>query len=309
MKAGSTTRRSFWKGLLGSSLVGLLNATALKASKHTYKFRYILASCMYGKTGLAEILPEVHKIGAEHIDIWPERHGNQREQIEAMGHPRFIELLKQHQVKLGILTHYDLGPFRVENGLRNAKKFGGTMVICGSGGTSGLKDIELKTVVKQFFEKMKPQIAVAEELGITLGIENHGGTMLSSPDSLRWFGELAPSKNIGIALAPYHLPQDSRLLANLIKELDTCLVHFYVWQYGQGSHEMAKEQELQQLPGRGVLDFRTIVQALKEVNYQGWTEIFMHPYPRGVPILEPTAEVTAEINQARRYLESLLYEA
>ncbi len=156
---------------------------------------------------------------------------------------------------------------------------------------------------------MKPQIAVAEELGITLGIENHGGTMLSSPDSLRWFGELAPSKNIGIALAPYHLPQDSRLLANLIKELDTCLVHFYVWQYGQGSHEMAKEQELQQLPGRGVLDFRTIVQALEEVNYQGWTEIFMHPYPRGVPILEPTAEVTAEINQARRYLESLLYEA
>ena len=309
MKARSMTRRSFWKGLLGSSLVGLLSSTDLKAGKPTYKFRYLLASCMYGTTPLAEILPEVHKIGAEHIDIWPRRHGNQREQIEVMGQPRFIELLKQYQVKLGILTHYDLGPFRIEKGLRDAKKFGGTMVICGSGGPNGLKDTELKTAVKRFFEKMKPQIAAAEELGITLGIENHGGTLLSSPDSLRWFGELAPSKSIGIALAPYHLTQDSRLLASLIKELDTRLVHFYAWQHGQGSHEMAKEQELQQLPGRGELDFKPIVQALKEINCQGWTEIFMHPYPRGIPILEPTAEVTAEINRARRYLESLLHEA
>ena len=29
----------------------------------------------------------------------------------------------------------------------------------------------------------------------------------------------------------------------------------------------------------------------------------MHPVPRGVPILETTAKVTAEINRARAYLD------
>ncbi len=61
-----------------------------------------------------------------------------------------------------------------------------------------------------------------------------------------------------------------------------------------------------QLPGRGPLDFCPILAALRRINYQGWTEIFMHPVPRGVPIMEPTEAVTAEINRSRAYLARLL---
>ena len=46
--------------------------------------------------------------------------------------------------------------------------------------------------------------------------------------------------------------------------------------------------------------------SLKEINYHGWTEIFMHPVPRGIPIHETAAEVTREINVARDYLETQL---
>ena len=49
--------------------------------------------------------------------------------------------------------------------------------------------------------------------------------------------------------------------------------------------------------------------ALKKINFQGWTEIFMHPVPRGIPILDTAEGVTAEINRARRYLESCLARA
>ncbi len=35
---------------------------------------------------------------------------------------------------------------------------------------------------------------------------------------------------------------------------------------------------------------------LQKINYSGWTEIFMHPVPRGIPILETAAKVTVEIN-------------
>ncbi len=60
------------------------------------------------------------------------------------------------------------------------------------------------------------------------------------------------------------------------------------------------------MPGRGRMDFKPIVRALGDVNYKGWTEIFMHPVPRGIPILEKTSEVTAEINRARAYLDGLI---
>ncbi|MHC4170852.1 MAG: sugar phosphate isomerase/epimerase family protein, partial [Planctomycetota bacterium] len=56
----------------------------------------------------------------------------------------------------------------------------------------------------------------------------------------------------------------------------------------------------------GKLDFSPIVSALKAAGYHGWTEIFMHPVPRGIPILPTAKEVTDQINRAREYLETCL---
>ena len=100
---------------------------------------------------------------------------------------------------------------------------------------------------------------------------------------------------------------DPALIAQLIADLDLRLVHFYAWQYGRGCHKkLPKQQELMQLPGRGDLDFIPIVAALKKIDYGGWTEVFMHPVPRGIPILPTKEEVTAHINQARDYLDECL---
>ena len=59
---------------------------------------------------------------------------------------------------------------------------------------------------------------------------------------------------------------------------------------------------------RGPLDFKPILAALKKINYSGWTEIFMHPVPRGIPILESASLVSQEINRSRAYLEQQLSE-
>jgi sugar phosphate isomerase/epimerase len=69
---------------------------------------------------------------------------------------------------------------------------------------------------------------------------------------------------------------------------------------------MPKEQELKQMPGRGVLDYKPILSALAQINFSGPTEIFMHPTPRGFPILETAAQVTEEINRSREYLRRML---
>jgi sugar phosphate isomerase/epimerase len=297
------SRREFCRHLIAAATGAGVAASEALAFKAPFNLNYITASSMYGRMKLDVIVPEIKRTGAEYIDIWPEHHANQREQIEQMGHNRFAELLERHGVKLGIVTRYDLGPFSLQEEMRFAKKFGASMIICGAKGPTGLKALELKVAVADFIEKMKPHIEAAEDAGIIVGIENHANSLIESPDSMRWLAELAPSEHIGIALAPYHLPQDSALISGLIRDLGTRLVHLYAWQHGMGCHKkLPKEQELLQLPGLGKLDFTPIVSALRKIKYDGKTEVFMHPVPRGIPILPTAQEVTHQINRSRKYL-------
>ncbi len=281
-------------------------STGLQASDK-FRLTYILASSLYGKMRLEDIVPEVHKTGAEYIDIWPLGHANQREQMEEMGHDRFAELLAEHDVKLGILTHYDLGPYRLQAEMKVAQKLGARILICGSDRLSSETGKSLKRQVKDFLERLKPHSEAAARAGVIIGIENHGNSLISSPDSIRYFGELAESEQLGIALAPYHLPQDPDLIAGLIKELGPKLVHFYAWQHGKGAtKKLPKEEEMFQMPGFGSMDFAQILGTLREIDYRGWTSIFMHPVPRGIPILPEVQQVTEAVNKSRRYLETCL---
>lgn len=306
MKSNLTRREM----LAGSSMACLTNLPApglAMENSSDFQFRYLLGACLYGYVFIEEILQEVRKTGATSIDIWPKPHGNQREQLDVLGEDLFRELLQKHQVTLGCVTQYKLGPFGLQNEMRIAERFGCQTVVCGGRGPIGLKGAELKTAVSKFVEQMKPHLAVAEETGVTIAIENHGNNLIDSPDSLKYLAELSPSKHLSIALAPYHLPQNPQLIAQLIKDLGASIGVFYAWEHGDGcSKKLPKAQELKQMPGRGPLDFRPIVAALVDIAYSGWTEIFMHPVPRGIPILETAAAVTVEINRSRAYLESLV---
>ena len=271
-----------------------------------WNLNYIVASCMYGKATLAEILPEIHKTGANTIEFWAAPHGYQLEQIDELGEEAVKTLLTEHNVEVGSFTCFKHGLFDMQGEMKLVKRLGGDMVICNSRGPKNLTGDKLKTAVKEFAEELKPHVAAAEEIGVTIGIENHGGGLISSPDSIRYLFDELKSTRIGLAMAPYHLPQDPALLGKLIEDLDTRLVHIQAWEHGMGCMmKLPKQQELMQLPHRGPLDWQPILASLKKINYQGRTEIFMHPVPRGIPILPTISEVTAEINQARSYLESL----
>jgi len=304
------TRRQF----LATTATALVASSAL-AARSKFRLNYILSSSMYGRLPLKEILPEVAKTGADTIDIWPRVHGNQREQIEEMGHDAFGKLLRGHKtakgiLRMGCITRYDLGPFSLQKEMGFAKKFGTKVMVCSGRGKRGLKGAELKAEVKKFTELMKPHLATAKAANVTIAIENHSSNLINTPDSLKWLAEFAPSKNLGIALAPYHLESlgvDAAGHASLIKALGNRISMFYAWQHGMGcSKKLPKEQELLQMPGRGKLDFKPILGALKAISYNGLTSIFMHPVPRGIPILPSTTECTIEINRARAYLDKCL---
>lgn len=300
-------RRAFLRCTTVAGLAAMLPPGSASAVAVSWRPKYIVGSCMYGSIYLGDILPEVSKCGSAHLDLWPKPHGNQREQLDGLGEERFVGMLEKYGVQLGCITQYKLGPFGLQDEMRLARKLGCSTIVTGGEGPVGLKGAELKQAVAAFVEKMKPHLEVAEETGITIAIENHGKNLIESADSLRYLAELRPSPHLGIALAPYHLPQDAEALGSLIRELDESLSMFYAWQHGDGCMEkLPKERELLQMPGRGPLDFRPLLTALADIRYAGWFEIFMHPVPRGIPILETPALVTQEINLARKYLEGLL---
>lgn len=304
-----TTRREACRRLVVGTAAMTLGSRFARAADE-FRLRYILASSLYGALPLDVILPEVHKTGTDSIDIWPLKHGNQREQIAEMGNEKFAALLKRHDVKLGCLTRYDLGPFKLGPEIEFGRQFGVRLIVTGSGGSAKLAGDDLKRELKAFVEKIKPHIETAAKEGIVIGIENHGGSMLATPDAIRRLAELSPSPNLGIAFAPYHLPQEPALLAGLIEELGPKLAHFYAWEHGKGCMtKLPKDEELQQLPGRGSLDFKPALAALRKIGYRGWISVFMHPTPRGIPIMPTAGEVTAEINRSREYLDNCLAKA
>jgi len=290
------------RGFLAMAAAGLPAAFfARSAMPAEWTPRYCLASCMYGRLPLAEILPEVHKTGAETIDLWPKVHGNQREQVDEMGVYAFLEMCDEYNVKPAMITRYDLGPFKLREEMAFAERLGASLLIAGS---AKAVDDE-RAGVRDFVEKLKPHLEVAAEHGVRLGIENHANALIHSPDSIRYLADaLDTVDHAGIALAPYHLPQDSDLIAKLVHDLGPRMIHFYAWQHGHGSHQpQPKALEMQQLPGYGPLDFGPILAALAAIGYDNLISIFMHPYPRGIPILPTAAATTAAINRSREYIE------
>ena len=205
------TRRRFAAASLASTAFAspLLAYPVHADTASAFKFKYLLSSCLYGRASLAEILPEVSRTAATAIDIWPEVHGNQREQLAEMGEQEFAKLLEQHAIQLGCITQYKLGPFGLQEEMRLAARLGCHTIVTGGEGPRGLTGSELKSAVQNFVEKMKPHLAVALASEVSIAIENHANNLIESPDSLKWLAEFSAKagsegEQLGIALAPYH---------------------------------------------------------------------------------------------------------
>ncbi len=162
--------------------------------------------------------------------------------------------------------------------------------------------------MKGFLAKMEPHADAAADHGLVIAIENHAGQLLSHPDSIRYFAEFNQHPALGIALAPHHLHGQLDEIPGLISALgDKNLPFIYFQEHGVGSkRKVEKEIELEQLPGRGKLDYVPILQALRDIEFAGVAEIFMHPTPRGVPMLESARAITDKINESKRYLDACL---
>lgn len=274
-----------------------------------YQPNYILSSALYGDAPLADILPEVAAAGAFSIDLWPGPHGTQREEVDSLGIDRVQGLLREHDVRLGGIACYKPGAFALDSEFALVRRLGDaeTVLVTMARGDGEATGERLDAAILEFLEKLAPAIAQAEAGGGVIAIENHSGSLLKSPESIRRFAAIVESDRVGVALAPHHLPQEGQLLADLAGDLGRRLKFVYAQQHGKGSSQkLPKDDELLQLPGRGPLDFGPLMRQLALMQFAGPLEIFMHPVPRGVPILPTIPEITKVVQESRAYLESLI---
>lgn len=275
----------------------------------SWRPRYIVASALYGTFPLAEILPEVAKTGATMIDLWPKPHGSQREEVDTLGIEKVRAMLAAAGVALGGIACYKPGAFNLAGEFDLARRLGAErpVLVCTAPGDGTSAGVAVTEASRAFLERLGPSIAAAEEAAGIIAIENHSGSLLRTADDIRRFADVVRSDRVGIALAPHHLPQDAELLAAIARDLGERLKFVYAQQHGKGSKEkLPKQDELLQMPGRGPLDFGPLMRQLAAMNFAGPLEIFMHPVPRGVPILDTAAAITAEVNRSRAALEATL---
>lgn len=299
------SRRSLLQSAAGAVAAGVVPRGAAAADA-PWRPTYILASALYGNFPLADILPEVAKTGAGSIDLWPKPHGTQREEISTLGEEKVREMLAAAGVKLGSIACYTVGAFNLAGEFAMAKRLGAEapVLVTMAPGKGNVPGNELAGAIEEFLEKLRPSIAAAEESGGVIAIENHSSSLLQTPDGIRRFADAVTSDRVGVAFAPHHLPQDAHLIATLARDLGPRMKFVYAQQDGKGSKEkLPKEVELLQMPGRGPLDFGPLMRELAAQRFAGPVEIFMHPVPRGVPILDTVPAITAEVNRARAYLE------
>lgn len=315
IRANGIERRHFLQVAGASLLAGAVSQAETMSAQlarpsavpRDWEPRYLLASSLYGYTALPEVLDQVRLCGATAVDLWPKVHGNQREQLTEMGVDAFRTHLQQREIGLGCLTQFPLGPFGLADELRLAQSLDCRLIVTSCPGVKGQQGEALRRAVREFLQRMEPHLALAAETGVVIAIENHSNSLIDSVEALLTLHELNSSPHLGIAFAPYHLPQDVGILSDCLRDLGAAVKLFYAWQHGKGCMQpQPKADELLQLPGRGDLDFRPLMTVLRDNHYEGWIEIFMHPFPRGIPIHESVAEVTAEINRARDYLDHCL---
>ncbi|MES2692557.1 MAG: sugar phosphate isomerase/epimerase [Verrucomicrobiota bacterium] len=313
----SLSRREFVGLTLGGAAVLATHAAlpqaraASSAAKPAaFKLRYVLSTNQYGTLPIADIVPEAKSAGYEGLDVWAGRWGNQREQIDALGHDKFSEILKKNGVKVSCYTCMHPGFGKSEPHMRAMLKFGGDQIVAGFAGggkdSNKLRGAELRAGIQKGLESMKPIIAVAGELGVTLAIENHLNGLLETPDGVRVLAEEIKEKHVGISFAPFHLPQDAELLGKLTDDVAHKILYYYAWQYGDGSGDLAPSKQKRQLPGVGPLDFKPMLAALKKHKFNGYTSIFMHPTPRGSALASDVKGVTTELGKARAFLDKEL---
>ena len=272
--------------LVATSTAAAAAAAATPEAGPRSRLRLSTSSVHFKDLPLEQACARIAALGFEAVDIWSAYENCQHldDALNRLGPDRLREVLTKHKLELYAFSTYVGGYAKYAELLGKA---GGGVAIQGSAGPC--KPEELTARMKAFLESQKPLVELAEKHQSYLAIENHGQALLDSLDSFKAFTDLNTSPRLGIALAPYHVQAIGASVEEAIRIAGRQLLFFYAWQQQDG---------LGQLPGHGPTDFAPWLKALRQIEYRGFVNPFMHGH------VEPDA-MSAALAKSRDYLKKL----
>jgi len=279
-------RREFLGRATSIAAAGALAPTLLAGeAKEKWVMRLSTSSIHFKDLPIEQACERIAKLGFEGIDIWSGHAGcpHLDDVQKRLGADGLKKVLAKNNLKLFAFSVYRGGYRRYADLLGKA---GGGVAVRGSAGRC--RPEELTARMRQFVERLKPDVALAQKHSSYVAIENHGGALLNTLDSFKAFVDTNTSPRLGIALAPFHL---QRIKASVPEAIAICgrqLLFFYAWQRARG---------VGQLPGHGPTDFAPWLAALGKVGYRGYVNPFTHHH------MAPDA-MAAALARSRDYLRA-----
>jgi len=278
------SRRAFLAASGGAAALALGGTTVAAEAEGKWPLRLSTSSNHFRGLSLEEACERIGKLGFEAIDIWSayQKCPHLDDAKDRLGADGLKALLAKHNLKLFAFSVYVGGYAKYAELLGQC---GGGVAVQGSGGAA--KPEELTERMKKFLEGCKPLVELCEKHNSRLAFENHGGSLLSTIDSMKAFVDHNSSPRLGIALAPYHVRAGKMSVEEAIRACGKHLLFFYAWQRAPGVNE---------LPGHGPTDFVPWLKALAEVGYRGYCNVFTHHH------MEPDAMSDA-LAKSRDYVK------
>jgi len=248
---------------------------------------FATASILYGQQPLDVACREIASVGVRHLDLWHVT--NWCEHLRD-GPDAVTRLLERYKLRLLALSAYGAPPEALTQHLETLQRLGGTVLVT----MSARPDVS----VADYAEQIRPLVATATALGVSLAIENHADRCIDSIASMVELTERLPEAGLSIALAPIHLYNRDERTEDAIRALPGRVGLFYLWDWGaKGLGDWKNPAE--QFVGTGRIDFHPVLRALRETGYTRPLNIFAHG-PEHWPTPQTTDHLQRALARARR---------
>lgn len=241
--------------------------------------RFAQSSFVYFNASLQHAIRKLHACGYQGIEVWGGRPHMYRHDLDAeldgiralldecgMVVPNFIPaqfrypsiLASSNEVVRRDSVRY------IEDAIDNAILLGARSVSLCAGMTRVGESTE--TGWANLRRSIVELVDYTDRTGLRLLIEPahrwESTLILTVADGLRMFREIG-SERLGICLDTGHANVNGEELAAVVKELKNVPLHIHI----DDNHG---ESDTHAIPGEGSIDFAPFVQALKDINYQGF---------------------------------------
>jgi sugar phosphate isomerase/epimerase len=126
--------------------------------------------------------------------------------------------------------------------------------------------------LKLFVEGLKPVAEHAEKEGVLLLIEPEPGLLIETADQFLELMQHLDSPAVGLNFDIGHFYCVGDEPAPTVRRLASHIRHIHLEDIA------ATRVHAHLVPGEGAIDFRATLQALREIDYQGWITIELYPY-------------------------------